>query len=666
MMNQSNPFRHLAVAVFACLMAASCSDVTDDGTALPDGKYPMTFTASVDGLSAPNPASRATTDVNGQTSWQENDPVAISMDGGANHKVYKISDAGTGAMLPDGEANTLYWQKSDETKTLAAWHPVSCTIGSNTGSGEVSITDQRSGFGTLENILHAPAQDYTYSSGGSVAFTFRHALAKVKVALKKGDGIEESDLSNAIVTFTGYTAGTLGYGGMTDSKGMTGSEGSNGDISPKAETPAGGGAATYTALVIPQQMKGKKFIKVTIGTGSAARDYYYTPTGSTDANLEAGKQYNYTITVKKTGLEVTVTGNGTAWTDTPIDTDPDAAVTYRITAPEGVTIAAASDGSLSGSNGSYTLSGGNIVTITNDYGARIGIKGLYEVADGTTYTLKSDLLIEYSLADARVGDFYCKNSSGEGYLIPGDIAQLTTEQQAACIGIVYSTDVSRIGTAATQALKKKGVSTPHGLVMALTNASERCQWGEYGKDENSGGADGAPFKANTDKVYKMYNNVDGYGETHWIIDTYKNSGNALQNTYTAFYHASRYGTTESSTGKYAAPEKTTGWFLPSMGQWWDILSNLGGIDLTSYQDDTGNYTSIPGDAPIAVANMNRYLQKISDATPFSTGTDTYFWSSSEYSGDLACNVLFYSNGYLALRNDDKYVSNSRVRCSFAF
>ena len=659
MMNQSNPFRHLAVAGFACLMAASCSDVTDDSITLPEGKYPMTFTASVDGLSVPTPASRATTDVNGQTSWQENDPVAISMDGGANHKVYKISDAGTGEMIADGEANTLYWQKSDETKTLAAWHPVSCTIGSNTGSGEVSITDQRSGFGTLENILHAPARDYTYSNGGSVAFTFRHALAKVKVALKKGDGIEESDLSNAIVTFTGYTAGTLGYGGMTDSEGMTGS---NGDISPKAETPAGGGAATYTALVIPQQMQGKKFIKVTIGTGSAARDYFYTPTNSTDANLEAGKQYNYTITVKKTGLVVTVTGNGTAWMDTSIDTNPDAAVTYHITAPEGVTIKAASGGTLTNNgDGSYTLLGGNAVTII---GARIGIKGLYEVADGTTYTLKSDLLIKYSLADARVGDFYCKNSSGEGYLIPGDIAQLTEERQAACIGIVYSTDVNRIGKAAKEVLTDKGI-TPHGLVMALTNASNSCNWGKVRNDENSNGSEGEPFKENTDKVYKMYKNVDGYGETHWIIDTYGRDGNtALKNTYTAFYHASLYGTAESSTGKYAAPSNTTGWFIPGMGQWWDILSNLGKIDLTNYRDDTDSYTYISGAAPIAVANMNRYLEKISGATPFST--DTWFWSSSEYSGDYACYVDFFSTGTLYLDYNSKYSSRGRVRCSFAF
>ena len=270
----------------------------------------------------------------------------------------------------------------------------------------------------------------------------------------------------------------------------------------------------------------------------------------------------------------------------------------------------------------------------------------------------------YTFANAQVGDFYCKNDKNEGYLIPGD-ASLTKAQQDACIGIVYSTDVNRIGTAATQALKKKGVNTPHGLVMALTNASEGCRWGEYGKDENSGGTDGAPFKANTDQLQKQYNNVDGYGETHWIIDTYGNDGTALQKPYTAFYHASRYGTAESSTEQYAAPSNTTGWFLPSMGQWWDILSNLGGIDLTSYQDKTDSFTSIPSVAPTVVANINKYLQKITGATPFST--DTWFWSSSEYDGYNACYVNFYDYGYLLLYcNRKDYYRANRVRCSFAF
>ena len=85
----------------------------------------------------------------------------------------------------------------------------------------------------------------------------------------------------------------------------------------------------------------------------------------------------------------------------------------------------------------------------------------------------------YTFANAQVGDFYCKNDNNEGYLIPGD-ASLT--EAVTCIGIVYSTDVSRIGTAATKFLTDKDI-TPHGLVMALTNASDGCRWGEVRKDE---------------------------------------------------------------------------------------------------------------------------------------------------------------------------------------
>ena len=627
MMNQSNPFRHLAVAVFACLLTASCNDVTDDGTTLPDGTYPMTFTASVDGLTA----TRATPD----NSWAGGEEVAIQI--GSEVKKYTAANDGSLTIAENG--TPFYWQTTSDI-TVNAWYPYSTT---KPTVAELRVKANQSEGNNYQSSDYLEAVDATVTFNTPAALIFKHRTAKVVVTLKAGEGV--TDVANAAVTFVN----------------QTGVDGGGTEVTPKTETIAG--VTTYTALVIPQQMKGKKFIKVTIGTGSAARDYYYTPTGSTDANLEAGKQYNYTITVKKTGLEVTVTGNGTAWTNTSIDTDPDAAVTYRITAPEGVTIAAASDGSLSGSNGSYTLSGGNVVTITNDYGARIGIKGLYEVADGTTYTLKSDLLIKYSLADARVGDFYCKNSSGEGYLIPGDIAQLTEERQAACIGIVYSTDVNRIGKAAEEVLTDKGI-TPHGLVMALTNASNSCNWGEPFRDENSNGSEGEPFKENTDPLQKQYNNVDGYGETHWIIDTYGNDGTALPDTYTAFYHASRYGTAESNTGKYAAPSNTTGWFIPSMGQWWDILSNLGKIDLTSYRNSADSYADIGHTVPTAVDNINTYLQKISDATPFST--NTYFCSSSEYNHLSACNVLFYSDGGLGLHYSGKERSGRRLRCSFAF
>ena len=639
MMNKSNPFRHLAVAVFTCLMAASCSDVTDDGTALPDGKYPMTFTASVDGLSAPNPASRATTDADGKTSWQENDPVAISMDGGANHKVYKISDAGTGAMVADGEANTLYWQRSDETKTLAAWYPVNYIIG-NGGDSEVSITNQRSGFGTLENILHAPSQDYTYSSGGSVAFTFRHALAKVKVALKKGDGIEESDLSNATVTFTGYTAGSWGYDGMT------GSEGSNGEITPKAETPAGGGAATYTALVIPQQMQGKKFIKVSAG----GYDYFYTPTGSTDANLEAGKQYAYTITVKKTGLQVeSVTAS---WNDNAADGDATKA-TFRIhlaafsepanTSNYAVTDA---DGSpLTASNGVYTASSSAInISLSADDGytlkkfltkvtAGICKQKVAYTADTRTYTytfydIHSDLWLDNIQAEAgAVNTIPASPNVGDYYYADGTWSNTYSSNTSnPCIGIVF-----KVGAGAGDNVGNYNFffmdNTIHGYVVALNDANDNA--GAWGIRLTN--VDGL-----TDER-SYVNKYDGYSNTAIVrlLKAYKSTDVNIPKAngqYWAFKVASGYSA--------VSPANTSGWYLPSIGQLNDIYSMNNRTDLFQGAEGTDFKTT---------DNNGRY------------------WSSTEKNEYDAWYYQFNGSGSGSYaKSDNRYLRVSYVRAILTF
>ncbi len=619
-------FRHLVVAGILCLACASCSDDSDADNRLPDGKYPMMFSGSVDGLTA----TRATTSADGETSWEANDPVAISMDGGANHKEYKISNTTDGSMVPNGDGNTLYWQKSNETKTLAAWHPVSCTIGSSTGGSEVNITDQSSGFGTLENILHAPAKDYIYSSGGNVAFNFRHALAKVKVTLKKEEGKNDftnDEISGATVRLMGYTAGALGYSGMTGS-------GGNGEISPKTETTT---ATTYTALLIPQQMRGQQFIKVTIG----ARDYYYTPAGDNDANLVAGKQYAYTITVKKAGLDVTVTGNGTAWTDTPIDTTPDTDFAFRITAPsEGVTIAAASGGILTNNgNGSYTLSGGNTVSIINDNGPRIGVKGLYDVAgDGTTYTLKSDLLVEYSLTDAQVGDFYCRADNGRGYLVPGDAVSII--DQYSCVGLVFyvghhtddNTDYSTT---------KIGQKQCHGYVMALTDvntgSNDRLRW-EYRNGDNK--YDQQVGASTSDSDWNGYSNTQAIKQ--YVAD---NSDAWAITDFPAANGCLLYGTGQSLYDwqkGYAAPTNSSGWFLPSAGQ----LSYL-------YE----NHSDL-------AARIQALGSKLESSYIKWFSTSWYYWSSSELSSlsDYAYRVDF-DYGYVGWRYKD-YTYDVRAVSAF--
>ena len=622
-----------------------CACTTGDEPGLPEGKFPMTFIASVDGLTA----TRATTN-NGTTSWQKDDPVAISKDGGTNHKEYKISDANTGAISPGDEANTLYWSKTQET--LAAWYPIGCTIGSGGGSSEVSITDQHSGFGILENILHAPAKDYTYSSSIPVAFTFRHALAKVKVTLQKGDGMENCDLSAAAVTFMGSTAGTLGYGGMTGS-------GSNGEITSKKETSTtnGSNVTTYTALLIPKQMQGEKFIKVTVGTSTAARDYFYTPTGNTDVNLEAGKEYAYTITIKKTGLAVQMTDNGVAWgSGTGITGDTPSTIEHHVITItnnlSNVVVKDANGTAISAQlDGTYQLPA-TATTFSVSYDApsdkkqslvpTSGLCRLNRTLDSSAQnsgTQKhicnySSVISDVTLAlgeYVQMGDFYYSDGTWNApFTVSANAAANGTSPTIIGIVLKVGKDGSGDWKDDCQYKLKDGsttMSTIHGYVLALydANGGSTCQWeSSYTQVDHA--------DMNREQNTGFY----GYKNTQAIISFNKGKSGTLSSAFPATYYATEdYETRENS--KYASPANSSGWFLPSAGQCKYWLNNKDAL-LESVKKATGN---------------SSYNWK------------DWYWSSSELSDAPATNAWYMSFSYGGVSNDGKN-RNSYVRSCLAF
>lgn len=271
MMNKLVTFRHLAVAVFACLMAASCSDVTDDGTALPPGTYPMTFTASVDGLTA----TRATTDNNSR--WTGGEQVNIQVNN--TSKTYTATSDGV-LTSTDG----FYWQDKNSIN-VKAWYPVNFNL--------ANITRQNDGNNYAQlDFLYAPQSSIPFNTTASL--NFEHRMAKVTATLKAGSGLTDSDLQNAEVKFYGYTAATVDCAAGTIT-----SPNSNDWITAHLS------GNSYSALLIPQSpfTAGGKFISVTISGDT----YYYTPSAG-DADTEAGKAYNYTITVHKSGMIVSADG----------------------------------------------------------------------------------------------------------------------------------------------------------------------------------------------------------------------------------------------------------------------------------------------------------------------------------------------------------------------
>lgn len=549
MMNKSNPFRHLAVTGILCLLAASCSDVTDDGATLPDGTYPMTFSASVDGLTA----TRATVD----NTWANGDRVAVQV---AN-EVKEYTAATGGSLSVANGVTPFYWQNTSSI-TVNAWYPYNAT---KPAAADLKVKANQS-----ENNSYQ-ASDYLEAVAATVTFynpalTFKHRTAKVVVTLTAGEGV--TDLTGAAVTFVS----------------QIGVENSGTEVTPKTGTADNGGATSYTALVIPQQMQNKQFIKVTIGAGDAARDYFYIPTGNNDANLEAGKQYNYTITVKKTGLQVeSVTAS---WNDDTQDGNATSA-TFQVHLP-------ANHGLTLDISGATQIESSDVYTI-NDHANTFSIsytmtndnkmkgfpvtKGLGNCTrtvtnngpDNQTYiftynNIRSDIWLAYALY-AEAGDYYYNDGTWSPNYDSGS--------SPTCIGIVFKAGAAENDQSSNYGENKLTDNTIHGYVVALQDAhNSTCAWG----------GDGVLIGTSTNQ-----DDFIGYSNTKKIIAKAQD-GNHLKpdnakDDYPAAYYISEYDKISS------APQSSSGWYFPSTGQLKEIYNVKGNIHNEMLSLQSGDYLS---------------------------------------------------------------------------
>ena len=297
----------------ALLLAAACSQNDFDdkqGEPLPEGKYPMTFATTVEGVTA----TRATTD----NTWAGGEEVAVQV-GTAYPKKYTA--ATDGKLSAATGVEPFYWESTTEEKIVSAWYPYTATKPSTfIVKKDQSGTDGTDGY-QASDLIYAASQKVAYS--GSKELTFKHLPVKVVVNLKAGTGVTANEVTSATITIVNQS---LTSGAITD--GTTSTDATTGgtntadwsvaqvtsgdiDITPKVITCPADCQKSVQALLVPRQMKGVSFIKVTAG----GNDYYYIPEKETDANLRAGQQYIYTITVTKNGLTVTASG-AAEWTGT--------------------------------------------------------------------------------------------------------------------------------------------------------------------------------------------------------------------------------------------------------------------------------------------------------------------------------------------------------------
>ncbi len=193
---------------------------------------------------------------------------------------------------------------------------------------------------------------------------------------------------------------------------------------------------------------------------------------------------------------------------------------------------------------------------------------------------------------------------------------------------------------------EKGNGGGHGLVLALKNASSSTlRWASSDKQE----VDLNMTKITTGAQITTYNNVSGYTNTNTI----KAAG--IADDYPAAYAAANYTP--------AAPAGTTGWFLPSAGQWYKILKNLGGVTTNAmfwYIENMGNPETV----------RNTLNSKFSTKSLTTDSYDAFedgqeIWSSSEFDKGDAVGVYLSSPTSLGFEDGTKN-SDRVVRPVLAF
>lgn len=174
------------------------------------------------------------------------------------------------------------------------------------------------------------------------------------------------------------------------------------------------------------------------------------------------------------------------------------------------------------------------------------------------------------LEEAAIGDYYMK----DGTLRQG-MMRLSKEDLPNVIGIVFQTDQSRIGDVEKSTLQGKGI-TAHGLVMSVKNVGGSYKW--------------STTKTQDESIQNIHSLKDAYLDINGLRNY---NAVAKSDDHPAFKAVADFDV--------EAPVTSTGWYLPSIGQWWDIVANLGGMSTFMFPQQTddvnASYFWIYDDSP---------------------------------------------------------------------
>lgn len=269
--------------LWAALVLAACTG--DDDAAWPEGGVPLELYAAVEGYSSANAQTRATT----ENRWEGGEVVNLRIKIGDMTLASSLDVDSDGKLITNDVGCT--WKSPDEEKEIYGIYR------SPTSSSLFSVLADQNNEGYQDSdYMVAPKICITVTSPDKT-LVFRHVTAKVVVHLKVGNGVTDDELRTATVTFENLacTGGSINFSNGTARQVTPGID----RITPNEVTPAADEyVRTVRALLPPQNMSGRKFVKIVIG----GKTFYYTPAAG-EANFFSGKMYEYRLTVTSEGIE---------------------------------------------------------------------------------------------------------------------------------------------------------------------------------------------------------------------------------------------------------------------------------------------------------------------------------------------------------------------------
>ena len=202
--------RHrFALWIITALAFASCSqeELAEQGTPLPDGMYPMTFTAMQ--VAPENMPQTRVSDSGNTSSWSVGDQIHVTVTQG-NAKQETICTLDASGNITEYNPQ-LYWQNTSDV-TINAWY--SNIEGQNTGTGStVRLADQSGG---LAYVLKAVPVTANYKTEiENIALKFSHQLAKIRVKLTGEKAGSVNDVKIESYTSCTNTSGTVSANGAS-------------------------------------------------------------------------------------------------------------------------------------------------------------------------------------------------------------------------------------------------------------------------------------------------------------------------------------------------------------------------------------------------------------------------------------------------------------------